>query len=116
MVRAFILLFPFIISSEYCAQFKSIFSRNLADVNRDGKLTREAFVVVIRLIKTRVSGRDLPGVLPPSLVPDSTRQPTSSVQGTSERRCMVSFRDTYVLTFALVNSSRGAPSRSLGSR
>jgi len=53
---------------------------NLADVNRDGKLTREAFVVVIRLIKAKVSGRDLPDVLPPSLIPDSTREPSSSVQ------------------------------------
>lgn len=43
--------------------------RDLADLDHDGKLTREEFAVVMYLIRSRLAGRKIPETLPPSLVP-----------------------------------------------
>lgn len=42
---------------------------DLADMNHDGKLTREEFAIAMYLIRSKLSGKDVPRELPPSLVP-----------------------------------------------
>ncbi|KAI0075493.1 EF-hand [Panus rudis PR-1116 ss-1] len=58
----------------------------LADVDSDGRLTREEFAVAMYLIQMRESGKVLPVVLPSSLVPPSMRRhpPPSSSTRTQE--------------------------------
>lgn len=46
---------------------------DLADLNNDNHLTRDGFAVAIHLIHRKLSGRDLPYVLPSSLIPPSIR-------------------------------------------
>lgn len=57
--------------------------RDLADLNKDGKLTRDGFAVVMHLINGKLAGREIPAELPPSLIPPSFRaggaQPAPSV-------------------------------------
>jgi epidermal growth factor receptor substrate 15 len=52
-------------------------SRDLADINNDGCLTRDGFAVAMHLIQKKLAGQEVPTILPPSLVPPSKRQPTS---------------------------------------
>ena len=53
-------------------------TRDLA-VNNDGRLTRDGFAVAMHLIQGKLSGKDIPASLPPTLVPPSMRSnaPTS---------------------------------------
>ncbi|KAF9228776.1 hypothetical protein BS17DRAFT_691519 [Gyrodon lividus] len=46
---------------------------DLADVNNDGRLTRDGFAVAMHLIQDKLSGKKIPETLPPSLVPPSMR-------------------------------------------
>ena len=46
---------------------------DLADVNADGRLTRDTFAVAMHLIYAKCSGKEIPATLPPSLVPPSMR-------------------------------------------
>ncbi|KAG2468707.1 ITSN2 protein, partial [Polypterus senegalus] len=48
-------------------------SRNLADVDKDGKLKAEEFVLAMHLVDMAKSGQPLPLSLPPDLVPPSYR-------------------------------------------
>lgn len=47
---------------------------DLSDIQKQGKLTRDTFAVAMYLIRLKISGRDLPAALPPSLIPPSMRQ------------------------------------------
>ncbi|KAJ3765458.1 hypothetical protein FB446DRAFT_850129 [Lentinula raphanica] len=47
---------------------------DLADLNNDGRLTRDGFAVAMHLIQKKLAGGEIPPVLPPSLVPPSMRQ------------------------------------------
>ena len=47
--------------------------RDLADLNNDGRLTRDGFAVAFHLIQGRVNGNEIPAILPPSLMPPSMR-------------------------------------------
>ncbi|KAH7889962.1 hypothetical protein F5I97DRAFT_615298 [Phlebopus sp. FC_14] len=46
---------------------------DLADINNDGRLTRDGFAVVMHLIQGKLSGKEIPATLPPTLVPPSMR-------------------------------------------
>ncbi|KAF9475672.1 hypothetical protein BDN70DRAFT_883440 [Pholiota conissans] len=46
---------------------------DLADINSDGRLTRDGFAVAMHLIQMTLAGQELPTVLPPSLLPPSVR-------------------------------------------
>ncbi|KAF8126520.1 hypothetical protein EV363DRAFT_1174019 [Boletus edulis] len=52
---------------------------DLADINNDGRLTRDGFAVAMYLIQGKLSGKEIPASLPPTLVPPSMRSngPTS---------------------------------------
>lgn len=52
--------------------------RDLADINNDGKLTRDGFAIALYLIHKKLAGVDLPTTLPLSLVPHSSRDATAS--------------------------------------
>ncbi|KAH9001436.1 hypothetical protein EDB92DRAFT_1826676 [Lactarius akahatsu] len=54
---------------------------DLADLNNDGRLTREGFAVAMHLIIGKLAGKDLPSTLPLSLMPPSMR--TAAVPPTS---------------------------------
>jgi epidermal growth factor receptor substrate 15 len=51
--------------------------RDLADLNNDGRLTRDGFAVAFHLIQGKLSGKEIPTVLPASLMPPSMRTATS---------------------------------------
>ncbi|EIW85357.1 hypothetical protein CONPUDRAFT_135123 [Coniophora puteana RWD-64-598 SS2] len=46
---------------------------DLADINNDGRLTRDGFAVGMHLIQGKLTGKEVPSSLPPSLVPPSMR-------------------------------------------
>ena len=48
-------------------------SRDLSDMNRDGRLTRDGFAVAFHLIQSKLTGKALPATLPQSLIPPSLR-------------------------------------------
>ena len=49
------------------------FYRDLADLDNNGRLARDGFAIAVHLIQKRLTGQDLPAVLPPTLVPPSVR-------------------------------------------
>ncbi|KAF7359411.1 hypothetical protein MSAN_01283700 [Mycena sanguinolenta] len=51
---------------------------DLADLNNDGKLTRDGFAIAWHLIQKKRTGVPIPASLPPSLVPPSMRGPASA--------------------------------------
>lgn len=53
--------------------------RDLADLNNDGRLTRDGFAVAMHLIQKKLAGAEIPLTLPPSLIPPSMRQANASV-------------------------------------
>jgi len=62
-------------------------SRDLSDMNKDGRLTRDGFAVAFHLIQSKLAGKTLPTTLPPSLVPPSLRgnaQPAFQPQSAQE--------------------------------
>jgi epidermal growth factor receptor substrate 15 len=50
--------------------------RDLADLNNDGRLTRDGFAVAFHLIQGKLSGKEIPTTLPTSLMPPSMRPVT----------------------------------------
>jgi len=48
-------------------------SRDLSDMNKDGRLTRDGFAVAFHLIQSKLTGKALPATLPQSLIPPSLR-------------------------------------------
>ncbi|MEE6467933.1 hypothetical protein FKM82_008118 [Ascaphus truei] len=54
------------------AQLASIW--NLSDIDQDGKLTAEEFILAMHLIDVAMSGQPLPSVLPPDYIPPSFRR------------------------------------------
>ena len=54
--------------------------RDLADLNKDGKLTKDGFAVALHLINGKLAGKDVPETLPNSLVPPSHRMKDSAFQ------------------------------------
>uniref|UniRef100_A0A3B3S449 Intersectin-1 n=1 Tax=Paramormyrops kingsleyae TaxID=1676925 RepID=A0A3B3S449_9TELE len=72
------------------AQLASIW--NLSDIDQDGKLTAEEFILAMHLIDMAMSGLPLPLVLPPDLIPPTFRRGRSgsgisvtSVQSAEQR-------------------------------
>ncbi|KAM9172309.1 intersectin-1 isoform 3-T7 [Pangshura tecta] len=47
---------------------------NLSDIDQDGKLTAEEFILAMHLIDVAMSGQPLPPVLPPEYIPPSFRR------------------------------------------
>ncbi|XP_063812564.1 intersectin-1 isoform X3 [Pseudophryne corroboree] len=47
---------------------------NLSDIDQDGKLTAEEFILAMHLIDVAMSGQTLPPVLPPEYIPPSFRR------------------------------------------
>lgn len=52
----------------------------MADINGDGRLTRDGFAIAYHLIRKRLAGQSLPAELPTSLIPPSLRKQTSVFQ------------------------------------
>ncbi|KAL5490092.1 hypothetical protein ACEPAI_4925 [Sanghuangporus weigelae] len=46
---------------------------DLADLNNDGRLTRDGFAVAMHLIQGKLAGKEIPAILPVSLVPPAMR-------------------------------------------
>ncbi|KAJ1721432.1 hypothetical protein LPJ53_004040 [Coemansia erecta] len=47
---------------------------DLADINRNGRMTKDEFAVAMHLINARLAGTPVPDTLPPTLVPPSMRR------------------------------------------
>lgn len=47
--------------------------RNLSDIDQDGKLTAEEFILAMHLIDVAMAGQPLPPVLPAEYIPPSFR-------------------------------------------
>jgi len=47
--------------------------RNLSDIDQDGKLTAEEFILAMHLIDMAMSGLPLPPLLTPDLIPPTFR-------------------------------------------
>ena len=45
----------------------------MADLNNDGRLTRDGFAVAMHLIQGRLAGKEIPNTIPTSLIPPSMR-------------------------------------------
>ncbi|KAJ3572813.1 hypothetical protein NP233_g2832 [Leucocoprinus birnbaumii] len=58
---------------------------DLADINSDGRLTRDGFAIAYHLIRKKMNGQPLPAQLPPSLIPPSVRKQTSFFQPPSQQ-------------------------------
>ena len=50
-----------------------IMHRDLADLNNDGRITRDGFAVAFHLIQGKLTGKEIPTTLPASLIPPSMR-------------------------------------------
>ncbi|CAA7270180.1 unnamed protein product [Cyclocybe aegerita] len=46
---------------------------DLADINNDGRLTRDGFAIAMHLIQKKLAGQDIPQTLPLSLMPPTSR-------------------------------------------
>ncbi|KAH9997547.1 hypothetical protein BJV77DRAFT_1065167 [Russula vinacea] len=54
---------------------------DLADLNNDGRITRDGFAVAFHLVRRKLTGKEIPTILPASLMPPSMRvvvAPTAS--------------------------------------
>lgn len=51
-----------------CRPF-TLLQRDLADIDCDGKLTKEEFAIAMYLVRGKLAGREIPTELPPSLIP-----------------------------------------------
>ncbi|KAL7283168.1 hypothetical protein ACG7TL_002594 [Trametes sanguinea] len=57
---------------------------DLADLNNDGRLTRDGFAVAMHLIQGKLAGKEIPTTLPLSLVPPAMRGSGSAFAGPSQ--------------------------------
>ncbi|KAI0371769.1 hypothetical protein BV20DRAFT_965041 [Pilatotrama ljubarskyi] len=57
---------------------------DLADLNNDGRLTRDGFAVAMHLIQGKLAGKDVPSALPLSLIPPALRGSGSALAGSSQ--------------------------------
>ncbi|KDR81377.1 hypothetical protein GALMADRAFT_239245 [Galerina marginata CBS 339.88] len=56
---------------------------DLADIHNDGRLTRDGFAIAMHLIQKKLTGKEIPPTLPPSLVPPSLRDGRGSAPAVS---------------------------------
>jgi epidermal growth factor receptor substrate 15 len=52
--------------------------RDLSDLNKDGRLTRDGFAVAMHLIHGKLAGKEIPISLPQSLIPPYMRADTTA--------------------------------------
>lgn len=55
----------------------------MADIKHEGKLDRDQFAVAMHLINEKLAGREIPSVLPNSLIPPSLRGTAAASQNTA---------------------------------
>jgi hypothetical protein len=53
--------------------------RNLADIDGDGRLTKDEFCVAMHYVGVAKTGKPLPSTLPPEVVPPACRKPAANV-------------------------------------
>ncbi|KAF8184982.1 hypothetical protein K438DRAFT_1766106 [Mycena galopus ATCC 62051] len=68
---------PFMLESKLSGEDLALIW-DLADMNNDGKLTRDGFAIAWYLIQKKLKGVPIPTSLPQSLIPPSMRGPTSA--------------------------------------
>ncbi|KAI6117604.1 hypothetical protein EDD16DRAFT_1588043 [Pisolithus croceorrhizus] len=66
---------------------------DLADINNDGRLTRDGLAVALHLIQGKLAGKDIPNTLPPTLVPPSMRTTSSPFATAAASQHSESIRD-----------------------
>lgn len=78
--------------------------RDLADINGDGKLTRDGFAVALHLINGKLGGKEIPPSLPLSLIPPSMRKGATSALRAGPQ-CKVSCIHLFFLSLMSVRSA-----------
>ncbi|KAG8867620.1 hypothetical protein FRC20_005312 [Serendipita sp. 405] len=63
---------------------------DLSDMKNDGQLTKDTFAVALHLINTVLEGKELPAVLPPTLIPPSMRGSITSSSQVAPTSSMLS--------------------------
>ncbi|GBE82518.1 hypothetical protein SCP_0409020 [Sparassis crispa] len=66
---------------------------DLADLNNDGRLTRDGFAVAMHLIQSKLSGKEIPSSIPTTLVPPSMRAQATGSAAPSQLLVSESIRD-----------------------
>ncbi|KAF6765030.1 UBA/TS-N domain-containing protein [Ephemerocybe angulata] len=67
---------------------------DLADINNDGRLTRDGFAVAMYLIQKKLIGVEIPTQLPPSLIPPSMRARVAQQSAPPPQQDLFSFDDS----------------------
>lgn len=60
-------------------------NRDLADIRKEGKLSKDEFAVAMFLINNKLAGKDLPSSLSQSMIPPSLRNHSAVTQPQSKR-------------------------------
>lgn len=68
---------------------------DLADIRKEGKLSKDEFAVAMHLINARLAGRDVPQTLPTSLVPPSLRELVANQTGGQQGGVSETTRDLF---------------------
>ena len=89
---------------------------NLSDIDEDGMLDRDEFAVAMFLIDHKLSGNDIPDVLPDRLVPPSKVQRYNLGPREEDRRGPYGEREAHSNDFSGGNSHEGDYGREPGHR
>ncbi|PPQ70282.1 hypothetical protein CVT24_000845 [Panaeolus cyanescens] len=68
---------PFMLKSQLPGEVLALIW-DLADINNDGRLTRDGFAIAMHLIQKKLAGQEIPQTLPPSLLPPHLRSQLGS--------------------------------------
>ncbi|KAL7414092.1 hypothetical protein BDY24DRAFT_414779 [Mrakia frigida] len=82
---------------------------DLADIRKEGNLTRDEFAVAMYLIRSKISGKGLPESLPASLVPPSLRQASAAAPAAAAQDLFDAFGDSPPASASAAQSYFGAP-------
>ncbi|KZT03527.1 uncharacterized protein LAESUDRAFT_729113 [Laetiporus sulphureus 93-53] len=66
---------------------------DLADINNDGRLTRDGFAVAMHLIQAKLNGKEIPNTIPLSLIPPSMRTVIGTTPAPAQPLVTDSIRD-----------------------
>ena len=82
--------------------------RDLADLNNDGRLTRNDFAVAFHLIQGKLSGKEIPTTLPASLIPPSMRGMTATITSPFQQPPSYSLNDSLWEDFPVTSQPQSA--------
>ncbi|KAH9966497.1 hypothetical protein BC827DRAFT_669896 [Russula dissimulans] len=82
---------------------------DLADLNNDGRLTRDGFAVAFHLIQGKLTGQEVPTTLPASLMPPSMRAVAAPTTSPFQQPPSDSLNDLFPSELGLLNHRQSFP-------